>query len=108
MKGYFSPAAERALFEVSIDFDVLAKIEEIAETDKGGEVVEKPLAPAALGKIIAERFFERPLPPRVLGVILKRLSKNHPETLKWNGSEKHSRYTVCRRKTAENAEKLNF
>lgn len=108
VKGYFSPAAERALFEVSIDFDVLAKIEEIAETDSGGEVVEKPLAPAALGKIIGERFFERPLPPRVLGVILKRLSKNHPETLKWNGSEKHSRYTVCRRKSPEPTAKLNF
>lgn len=94
VKNYVAPAAARAMFEVSREFDVLSKIEEILKNDVGGDIVGKPHAPAALAKLIAEKFFERPLPPRIIGLYLRRLARERPEIIRWNGSESRPTYSL--------------
>lgn len=97
VKNYVSPAAQTAIFEVSTDFDVLAKLEEIAEKDRDAVIVNTPKSAAAIARIIAEKFFEKPLPPRVIGTILRKLAKSHPDVIRWNESKSSPRYTLFRR-----------
>lgn len=98
--GYCAPAARKALFEVSIDFDVLAKIDELAAADKTGDFVEKPYTAARLATILADFYREKPLSPRIIGAILRRLARENPQKLSWNGSDSSPKYRVHRPRTA--------
>ncbi len=96
VKNYVAPAAARAMFEVSREFDVLAKIEVLVKNDVAGDIVGKPLSPEKIAMLIAETFHERTLQPRTIGQCLRRLAKEHPESVVWNGSDKHPTYTLLR------------
>lgn len=101
--GYCAPAARRALFEVSIDFDVLAKIDELAAADKTGDFIEKPYTAARLATILADFYHEKPLSPRVIGSILRRLARENPQKISWNGSDSSPKYRVHRPRSAPEA-----
>ena len=103
LKGYCAPAARKALFEVSLDFDVLAKIDEIAATDDSGNIVGKPLPAARIANIISNHFSERPLSPRTIGGILRRLCTEFPEKIKWNGSDSSPTYRISRPRPPESS-----
>lgn len=96
LKGYCAPAARKALFEVSVDFDVLAKLEEIAATDDGGNVVERPLSATKIASLISSHFSERVIAPRVIGGILRRLANDFPQKIQWNGSNSSPTYKIAR------------
>ena len=101
--GYCAPAARRALFEVSIDFDVAAKIDELATSDKTGDFVEKSYTAARLATILADFYREKPLSPRIIGSILRRLARENPQKISWNGSDSSPKYRVHRPRSAPEA-----
>ena len=96
VKNYVASAAARAMFEVSREFDVLAKLEEIIKNDVAGDIVGKPLEAMELAKLIADTFSEKVLSARTIGQSLRKLAKEHPENVRWNGSDKHPTYTLLR------------
>ena len=101
--GYCAPAARRALFEVSIDFDVLEKIDELAAADKTGDFIEKPYTAARLATILADFYHEKPLSPRIIGSILRRLARENPQKISWNGSDSSPKYRVHRPRSTPEA-----
>ena len=74
----------------------MAKLEEIIKNDVAGDIVGKPLEAMELAKLIADTFSEKVLSARTIGQSLRKLAKEHPENVRWNGSDKHPTYTLLR------------
>lgn len=102
VKGFVSPAAARALFEVSAAATVDEKLQ-YAAANAPAETVERQLSAAEIGKILERYFSDRVKSTVWLGKIMRELCRDYPEKYVWNGSNSAPRYTIRRPRMTEDA-----
>lgn len=95
VKGYVSPAAASALFEVSAAASVDEKLQYAAAKD-AAEVVGKKLSAAEIGKILETHFSDKVKNTVWLGRTLRQLARDFPARYAFNGSNSAPRYTILR------------
>lgn len=92
--GYCAPKAETALFEVSRESEIFAFIKELVLDEKSGEeITNKPLTAIKLAGIIETRFYKK-YATSTFGKALRKLAKDFPQWLTFNGSNSSPVYRL--------------
>lgn len=92
--GYCAPKAETALFEVSRESEIFAFIKELVLDEKGDEeITNKPLTAVKLAGIIETRFYKK-YATSTFGKALRKLAKDFPQWVAFNGSNSSPVYRL--------------
>lgn len=92
--GYCAPKAETALFEVSRESEIFAFIKELVLDEKGDEeITNKPLTAVKLAGIIETRFYKK-YATSSFGKALRKLAKDFPHWVAFNGSNSSPVYRL--------------